>query len=537
MDAEIIQEVWHVDANGQVFETNFGEMTSWIGDGSLLRQDMVRKGNLRWIEAGKVPSLIAVFNAKENGQPLPPVITTIKLEPVHLGLSVDTTSSERTKPSEAGPTDANSCQMHPDASAFYSCDTCLNKFCKACPSSYGGTVKICPLCGAMCRPISQSQSTAVIDNRYHNAMHEGFGFTDFGRAIAFPFKFKVSLIFGAVMFAFFSFGQAVVSFGGIFMMFSALICLLLANTLSFGVLANTIENFAQGKLDANFMPSFDDFSIWDDVVHPFFLSIGVYLSSFGPLILVMIVGFFFLMGSAKDEMNAVQADTASLTNPELPYAANAAKQSEVVRELLRKNSDAQAKRVEGIENQTAAADSDAAVAQPAKNDEDLEFEKMDQMIKQQRTAQLESAIGKTPETTANERAESIRRILGMGAVFLLFAGIALIWGFLYFPAACAVAGYTRSFTATLNPTIGIDTIRRLGSTYALILVMGLIFVIASSIVAGFLNAIFAPLTIPKMGNLPATFIGSLFGFYLTVVFSCTLGYALFKKSDRLKLLR
>ena len=45
-------EVWQIDANGKVFDTNFAEMTAWIGEGSLLRQDKVRKGNLRWIEAG-----------------------------------------------------------------------------------------------------------------------------------------------------------------------------------------------------------------------------------------------------------------------------------------------------------------------------------------------------------------------------------------------------------------------------------------------------------------------------------------------------
>ena len=61
------------------------------------------------------------------------------------------------------------------------------------------------------------------------------------------------------------------------------------NTLTFGILVNTVENMANGKTDLDFMPRFDDFSIWDDVVHPFFLSIGVYLVSFG-LVLILLVG-------------------------------------------------------------------------------------------------------------------------------------------------------------------------------------------------------------------------------------------------------
>lgn len=40
---------------------------------------------------------------------------------------------------------------------------------------------------------------------------------------------------------------------------------------------------------------------------------------------------------------------------------------------------------------------------------------------------------------------------------------------------------------------------------------------------------------PGVGNLPAKFIGSLFTFYFSVVFSCVLGFAIYKASDRLKL--
>ena len=52
------QEIWQVESNGQIFESNFDEMTLWINQGSLLRIDRVRKNNLRWIEAGKVPALV-----------------------------------------------------------------------------------------------------------------------------------------------------------------------------------------------------------------------------------------------------------------------------------------------------------------------------------------------------------------------------------------------------------------------------------------------------------------------------------------------
>ena len=281
MDAEINQEIWEVEANGQTYQTSFDEMTAWINEGSLLRIDRVRKGNFRWIEAGKVPSLFEFFNAKDAAEPPPPVITTTTTEV----LGVPTPQPQQFVNAPAVPVSPepapDACSMHPDAPARYICDTCGNLFCKACPNSYGGNVKICPFCGAMCSAFAEVAAPTQQTYSFQRPMAtEGFGFSEFGRALAYPFKFKTSLILGAFMFMLFSIGQGVVGFGGMFMMFSALVCFLLANTLTFGILANTVENFSQGKLDVNFMPTFDDFSLWDDVVHPFFLSIGTYIVSF-----------------------------------------------------------------------------------------------------------------------------------------------------------------------------------------------------------------------------------------------------------------
>src|SRR5687768_16511524 len=69
-------EVWQVDVNGTVYDAAFSELPEWIDGGSLLPGDKVRKGNLRWIEARRVPSLVPFFNAKEQGLPLPVVVTT-----------------------------------------------------------------------------------------------------------------------------------------------------------------------------------------------------------------------------------------------------------------------------------------------------------------------------------------------------------------------------------------------------------------------------------------------------------------------------
>ncbi|HRI03067.1 MAG TPA: hypothetical protein PLL77_04940 [Pyrinomonadaceae bacterium] len=539
MDVETNNEIWQVESGGDVVETNFDEMAAWIASGSLLRIDRVRKGDLRWIEAGKVPSLVEFFNAKDADAPADPVITTTHIErlgvseppPSAGGQHVGVNPTFGTQPD----TTANVCSVHTDAPAAYCCETCLSQFCKACPTGYGSNVKICPFCGAMCRSLAAPvKERDQRENRINAALQEGFGFADFGRALAFPFKFKASLVMGAIMFMLFSIGQGVAGFGGVFMMFGALISFMMANTLSFGIMANTVENFSQGKLDENFMPSFDDFSIWDDVVHPFFLSIGVYLSSFGPFIAVVLVAVFLVVGSVNREMNAAQSDAARIVSPELPYAAKAANQSEQVRAMVNRTAEFQKRRVEQVEKgqiEPGQMPDMSGVADPGEQD----FDQLNKYIAEQKKAQLESAVGKTPETIAKEREAMFKQVMGYGALFLIIGGISLLWGIFYFPAACAVAGYTRSFMATMNPTVGIDTIRRLGGSYIKVLLMTFVLMLASGAVGAFFGAIFYQFDMPGVGNLPAKALSSLFGFYITVVFSCVLGYALFKNSDKLKL--
>ncbi len=531
MNSEVSQEMWQVELGDQVIDHRFDEVASLIDEGSLLRMDRVRKGNLRWIEAGKVPGLIEIFNAKDSREPPPePVVTVTRLGPTTTPASSSTNLVPPTASSDS------QCSIHNDAPAAFLCDTCNNVFCKACPSSYGGSVKICPFCGAFCKPLAEAILAREQASTFTAAVSGGFGISDLGHAMAYPFKFKASLILGGIMYMIFSLGQAAIGFGGMAMFGAALFCFLLANTLAFGILANTVENFSQGKVGLNFMPSFEDFSVWDDVLHPFFLSIGVYIVSFGPLIAVVIITVFMLLGSVKNEINSVQTDAARTVSPQLPLAASAAKQSEEVKKLLNKEADEQRLRVNAFETATAdGADSEDAL--PIVDQTEQNVMQANEIINQYRQAQTESVVGKSPEKVAEERAELISGILGYGAAFLILGGICLLWGLIYFPAACSVAGYTRSFRATLNPTVGFDTMRRLGVDYIKILLMGFALVVTSAIIGGVIDSLFSPFDLPSMGNLPARAVNSLFAFYFLIVFSCVLGFAFYKAADRLKLYR
>jgi len=544
MEAQTDIEIWQVEVNGEVYQADFAEITSWVADGALQPEDKVRRGNLRWIEAGKVPLLTAFFNAKAMGQAPPTISVSEAKAPVEVSPApevaenfTNVAAAPVAKPAiPAAPPktvrqDPTKCAIHSDAESFYTCLSCDGKFCKACPSGYGGSVKICPSCGGLCKPIAEIRQVQQAQTSHAHAISGGFGFSDFGEALAYPLKFKTSLFFGAVMFMFFTLGQSAMALGDIFMIVAALFCFMLANTLTFGVLANTVENFAQGKIGGNFMPSFDDFSLWDDVVHPFFLSIGAYISSFGPCILVVAIGMYFVISAATAQSHAIQSDIEKIPGTHYYDTERTMQQSDRVKDLLGKTAeqnDQRLKQQEQLENGQAPA-----VTNP--NDTEADVARANETIQKIQKAQLESAVGKTPETRQKENEQLIKNFLSGAAPIVVLSAIFFLWGVFYFPAACAVAGYTRSFMATINPLVGLDTIKRLGGDYVKILLMGLVLVILSGIVGALLGMILAPFDLPGFGNVPAKAIGALFGFYFSVVFSCVLGFALYKASDRLKL--
>jgi hypothetical protein len=167
--------------------------------------------------------------------------------------------------------------------------------------------------------------------------------------------------------------------------------------------------------------------------------------------------------------------------------------------------------------------------------EDKEIEELQNLIQESRKAELESVVGKDAETQQKEIAGVFGNILKVGIPFLMLAFLALLWGLFYFPAACAVAGYTRSFVATINPLVGLDTIKRLGLDYLKILGMCFLLAIMSGFIGGIVGAVLSPFDMPGVGNLPAKALGSIFTFYFSIVFAVTLGFALYKNSSKLNL--
>lgn len=550
MNIENPNEIWQVEVGGQVYEAPLAELPEWIGEGSLQPGDKVRKGNLRWIEAQKVPALIPFFNARAKGEPMPFVQTVTdaslprEAEPPPAQAEPETVEEpQQAMPAEPAPRSPGNappipgqCARHSDRASTFVCTGCGIELCKGCPTSYGGSVRICTDCGSMCRSTVEVSQQAKKEAVRSGIGGSAFGFEDFARAVSHPFRFKASLLFGGLMFMFFSLGRSSAWIGGIFLIASALICGMLVNMMVFGIRANVIDNFTQGRLDADFMPGFEDFSLWDDVVHPFFLSIGVYISSFGAFFIVAVIGFYLIYNAANEQMQKFNEQLTSVPGTTVYSPDRTAEQSKEVRELLGKVKQQNERRIENQQLQTEAAETGSAPAVQAPAGDPTE-EDMDRLLQEIRTKRLAESSPIAQDNADAGYAAAISSILRLAAPLVVLGMITLVWGFFYYPAACAVAGYTRSFFATINPLVGLDTIRRLGVDYVKILLMSLLLLLLTGVVTSALNVVLSPFDLPRVGNIPAAVIGSLLGFYVSIVFSCILGLALFKAADRLKLSR
>ncbi|MGH9948152.1 MAG: hypothetical protein ACRD6X_13275 [Pyrinomonadaceae bacterium] len=554
MESPVIEANWQVDVGGTIYEASFNELGQWIDEGALLPEDKVRKGNLRWIEARKVPGLFPFFNAKANGDQMTVVVSQTDSSPE---LSVPetqafvpqefSTNSEVSsavtenfiRPASSAQPNTAFCAIHPKIESSFLCQTCSKGFCRSCPKSYGGTVNICPLCGAMCRAVGEVKAAQFQAFVNLNAIQKGFGIADFFSALRHPFNFKLSLFFGAILFMLFTLGKGAAWMGGIYLIVGGIFSGMSANALTFGVLSNTIDKFIQGKFDANFMPEFENFDLWDDVIHPYFLSIAAYLSSFGPFLIVLAIGFYLITSEINGKAEAYKSDLEKIPGTQIYAGRELADQSGDVKEVLKNIDQKQRDRIaaatttEEAENEAESAFN--AAPTPFIDEESRQQEELWATATQSRKTSLESAIGNSPETQAEEQEQMLAAFLNLAAPLVVIGFITFIWGLIYFPAACAVAGYSKSFSATINPLVGLDTMKRLGVTYIKILSMGFFLLAASLLVGLVLGAIFAPFNLPGVGNLPANGLGAIFSFYLMAVFACILGYALFKNADKLDL--
>jgi hypothetical protein len=111
----------------------------------------------------------------------------------------------------------------------------------------------------------------------------------------------------------------------------------------------------------------------------------------------------------------------------------------------------------------------------------------------------------------------------VGALAMLGIVIAAIWMVAYMPVALIVAALSKSILNTLNPAMGVDTIKKMGAIYWQALALYLV-AVAAQFVLGFVLG-----RVPIAGGLAMGFVNA----YAALAIGCTLGLAVFKKGAEL----
>jgi hypothetical protein len=333
------------------------------------------------------------------------------------------------------------------------------------------------LCGDLCQPYQKLRERSE-RQAYRNS---GFGLEDFGRALGYPLKSIVSLIAAAVFYAF----LLLAGFWGH----------LLAYMLMFGCISLVINRVSSGKMDRNFMPDFSSFSWWDDVFMPGLLGVGISIVTAGPTILLLLALWFGLLSGGP---GSVPSNSARMQQEQ--------EQSQLTHDDM-------AELVEGTD---------------AKKSEEA-AKKIDQLHPGH---QISKEIESTKDNSASPFSALSPFFYASVTIILLFL-LAICWGIVYYPMALAVAGYTEDFWATVNPVVGLDTIRRMGMVYVKAFLTYLCVEVVGLIVGVIIHIVTAPFDMPFVGNLPATFLNGMVTFYINLVIACILGLALYKCADKL----
>ncbi|MCA1594661.1 MAG: hypothetical protein LC754_18935 [Acidobacteria bacterium] len=517
-------EIWQVMTQGEVYQADLETLKEWISEGLVGRADAVRKGNLKWIEAGRAPLLRRVFTGEEKIVPREPaVVAGDEVSGTHAPGHVSEAATVRQLfddiagehveepfliplPTQAGvaasSVAAACCYNHPGESPEYVCRECATPFCRRCAKFVGSsTVVLCALCGELCRRFDDVRQRQEL----REEQSSGFGLADFKRALAYPFGHPISLVFGAGLYG--------------FTLLAGLRGRVLAFAILFGCISIVINRVACGKLDRDFLPDFSAFSFLDDVIMPVILGLGVTFVALGPAILLALALVFGWLGGlkshahttdeqfrqmqkqAQEQAQKVAGEKLDGNDIDAIASGNQQKQEEVVRRMNEP-------RPESVFGQAGSGDA----------------------------VKTEGGLGKKVE----ESDDGHDMTLTFGLQFLKRPGFILIlgllaigWAILYYPMALAVAGYTEDFKSVINPLVGLDTIRHMGMTYGRAFAMYLVVQAAALVVGIGVSIATAPFDMPFFGNLPATFINGTLTFYSSLVIACVLGLALFKSADRL----
>ena len=184
------------------------------------------------------------------------------------------------------------CKNHPETLAAWRCAGCAGLFCDACVKSIrvGPTsVRTCADCGERCESVTAAAEAAreeVKEKRDRNFFRRLPG------AFIYPFRGTgvILLLIGGFFFGGFRFVRFLYS--GVFGLLITVAVIGYLNAFMLSIINST----ANGKDELPDWPGFTDFST--DIVHPYFLVLGVFAVSAFPLIAFIGSAWYFALGPA-----------------------------------------------------------------------------------------------------------------------------------------------------------------------------------------------------------------------------------------------
>ena len=151
---ETYRETWNIMVLDRLYEADFDELRAWIDEGAVTADDMVQRGNLRWLSAGRVPELASLFAKDFEMAPVSDGFELFQLERNGFteaelnAMEVASSefaelSDETTKPNDGKVSagEINHCALHSDRSIVFAWNICGSPFCSSCPSRYGNVWK------------------------------------------------------------------------------------------------------------------------------------------------------------------------------------------------------------------------------------------------------------------------------------------------------------------------------------------------------------------------------------------------------------
>jgi hypothetical protein len=437
------EEVWQVEVDNRVYTATIEEVIEWIQEGSVQPGDKVRRGSLRWLPAERVPELYRHFNHTVTVAEQPvgcdnPEVTLNFSNDRPLDLVAGETALQPDQPQKTSDekditltaSARRFCVNHRESRAAYTCGTCRNSLCALCPSRFGN-VRLCPACGGMCLPYTESEVGLIgaLNKPYARKNTNTSGPRPFFdtrlsigeilQALVFPFRHWKSSLLGGALLIFLTLGISLALLGEISTLAISAACSLVELTFLFGVLWKVSDSIKEGRAKANFLPKLVHLKA--SFGRPFRAAVLVLCATFGPFATLFIgssvYAWFQFSGSVRQvesEMRSTEERTARFLSFE------------------------QQKR---------------------------ERESFEYRLDQKRENLLNSVLGRERSDENPTLSIAVKSFMRLSVIFLLPVGLTLMFGLITFPAACSSALVSEGSKQILNPLRVLRALKQMGFDY------------------------------------------------------------------------